>query len=166
MSWTSPPRKSISGSGLPSQVEAQAVFQRFKKMLEPATEQQIRGMLSHWNDIGLVLDSKVDHGEYIAACVKDWQQIPAVFIAWAQENWELQSNFFPKPANLLKLAEPHLAKWRQTYVDLDKAANWEREKPFVKQGTVESRRAIIAASLKRGGVVLDDAKAAKGQAHG
>ena len=158
MSSTSHPRKSISGSGLPPQAEALVVFERFKKVLEPATGQQIREMLSHWNDIGLVMDSKVDHAKYIAACVKDWQQIPSVFISWAQENWELQSDFFPKPASLLKLAKPWMDKWRQTYVGLDKLANWEREKPFVKQGTVESRRAIIAASFKRGTDTPDAAK--------
>lgn len=149
MSSTSQPKRSISGNGLPSQAEARAVLEGFKQILEPTTERQIREMLVHWNDIGLVLDSKVDHAEYIAACVKDWRQVPAAFIAWARDNWEKQSNFFAKPKDLLKLAEPYLNRWRQTHSDLTKLSYWEREKPFVKEGTVESRRAIIAASLKR-----------------
>ena len=161
MSSTSHPRKSISGGGLPSQAEARAVLEGFKKMLKPTTERQIRGMLAHWNDVGLAMDSKVDHPEYITACIKKWLPLPAVFIAWAEEEWLGRSDFFPKPAGLLKLAEPYLVKWRQTHADLSKLAHWEREKPFVKLGTVEARRAIIAASLKRVAKTSEEGKEPK-----
>ena len=134
MSSTSHPRKFISGGGLPTQAEARAVFDGFKQMLKPTTEQQIRGMLAHWNDVGLAMDGKIDHAEYIAACVEKWLPLPAAFITWADEEWLGRSEFFPKPAGLLKLAKPWLDKWRQTHSDLNKLAHWEREKPFVKQG--------------------------------
>lgn len=150
--------RAIKGPNLPTQAEARRVLALFEAELKPASSAQIRAMLEKWNEKGLLIDKKTNFPVYVVACCKAWSDLPAAFIEWASDNWELQSKFYPKYAEFLEFSKPYTTLWDVTRGNLFKLANWEREVTFVKQGTVESRRKVIEESRKYRDQIKDEGR--------